>query len=159
MIQVVGTPDNSAATCPQSRAAHVTPAALDLLCARPAGFEVILDAVDEPLLVAALAAVTAERQPATITLSTDTATLRLEPGHAPSLDALADCRAPRLVLRRLTEPAPAPAENAARPSRYDPARTGDTGLDGLERLARRTYVPASEASRLTGAGAGLTDND
>ncbi len=29
----------------------------------------------------------------------------------------------------------------------------------LERFAHRTYVPASEASRLSGAGAGLTDND
>lgn len=29
----------------------------------------------------------------------------------------------------------------------------------LTRLARRTYAPASEASRLSGAGAGLTDND
>ncbi len=29
----------------------------------------------------------------------------------------------------------------------------------LERFAHRTYVPASEESRLSGAGAGLTDND
>ena len=29
----------------------------------------------------------------------------------------------------------------------------------LEELAHQTYVPASEESRLRGAGAGLTDND
>jgi len=29
----------------------------------------------------------------------------------------------------------------------------------LQKLAARTYVPASQASRATGAGAGLTDND
>jgi hypothetical protein len=29
----------------------------------------------------------------------------------------------------------------------------------LERYSRKTFVPASEASRLAGAGAGLTDND
>lgn len=29
----------------------------------------------------------------------------------------------------------------------------------LQELAARTYVPASEASRLAGAGAGLSDND
>ena len=29
----------------------------------------------------------------------------------------------------------------------------------LERLAEKTYAPATEASRLTGAGAGLNDND
>ena len=31
--------------------------------------------------------------------------------------------------------------------------------DRLDRFARRTYAPATEASRLKGAGAGLTDND
>lgn len=31
--------------------------------------------------------------------------------------------------------------------------------DRLNELAQRTYVPASEASRLSGAGAGLNDND
>jgi len=30
---------------------------------------------------------------------------------------------------------------------------------GLDTLARRTYAPATEASRAAGAGAGLTDND
>ena len=29
----------------------------------------------------------------------------------------------------------------------------------LEKMASKTYVPESEASRLKGAGAGLTDND
>jgi hypothetical protein len=32
-------------------------------------------------------------------------------------------------------------------------------LSPLERLERRTYVPASDASRISGAGAGLSDND
>ena len=32
-------------------------------------------------------------------------------------------------------------------------------LDALSEFAARTYAPASEASRLSGAGAGLTDND
>lgn len=32
-------------------------------------------------------------------------------------------------------------------------------LHTLEQFAHKTYVPASEASRLAGAGAGLTDND
>lgn len=31
--------------------------------------------------------------------------------------------------------------------------------DRLQTLAHKSYVPASEASRLAGAGAGLTDND
>jgi hypothetical protein len=32
-------------------------------------------------------------------------------------------------------------------------------LEKLKGLAARTYVPASEASRAAGAGAGLSDND
>jgi hypothetical protein len=32
-------------------------------------------------------------------------------------------------------------------------------LEALESLAFRTYVEASESSRLAGAGAGLSDND
>lgn len=32
-------------------------------------------------------------------------------------------------------------------------------IDGLTALAARTYAPATEASRLLGAGAGLSDND
>ncbi|MGE8412715.1 MAG: DUF3726 domain-containing protein [Pseudomonas sp.] len=35
----------------------------------------------------------------------------------------------------------------------------DDVQQALERLAARTYVPASEASRLLGAGAGLSDNN
>jgi len=43
---------------------------------------------------------------------------------------------------------------AARVGSIDPA-----ALDSLERLAARTYAPATEASRMQGAGAGVTDND
>lgn len=38
--------------------------------------------------------------------------------------------------------------------------TGDKdSIDSLMRLADKTYAPATEASRLGGAGAGITDND
>ena len=46
---------------------------------------------------------------------------------------------------------PRPA-NAARP-------VADALWARLEMLAARTYVPATEASRASGAGAGLSDND
>ena len=39
------------------------------------------------------------------------------------------------------------------------ARATQDSLNWLNKLAHRTYVPASEESRLAGAGAGLTDND
>ncbi|WP_425038213.1 DUF3726 domain-containing protein [Primorskyibacter sp. S187A] len=45
---------------------------------------------------------------------------------------------------------------AAMPARLAPSKAL---LDALAPLAHKTYVPASEASRTAGAGAGLTDND
>lgn len=44
-------------------------------------------------------------------------------------------------------------------SRVGPVDIADEIWEGLSALAHRTYVPATEASRLKGAGAGLTDND
>ncbi len=44
-------------------------------------------------------------------------------------------------------------------TRYDAADSNDGGWDDLAGLARRMHVPASDASRQAGAGAGLTDND
>ena len=42
-----------------------------------------------------------------------------------------------------------------------PARIyiGDEGYELLKAFAHKTYVPSSQASRASGAGAGLTDND
>lgn len=45
------------------------------------------------------------------------------------------------------------------PPACEPATVAQSTWDGLNVLAFKTYVPASEASRLAGAGAGLTDND
>lgn len=39
------------------------------------------------------------------------------------------------------------------------ANPDEDTLSALNRLAHRTYAPATEASRLSGAGAGLSDND
>jgi|GEM_PF-913007 len=41
----------------------------------------------------------------------------------------------------------------------EPVEIDDTGWSRLSEFAFRSYVPESEASRLSGAGAGLTDND
>jgi len=45
------------------------------------------------------------------------------------------------------------------PPAHDRAEVRADALARLERLARRTYAPATERSRMAGAGAGLTDND
>ena len=54
--------------------------------------------------------------------------------------------------------APAEAAAAMRPATAAARRVPLDVWQGLDRLAFRTYVPASEASR-AGAGAGTTDND
>lgn len=43
--------------------------------------------------------------------------------------------------------------------KLEAAAVGDATWQALQKLAARTYVPASDRSRLAGAGAGLTDND
>lgn len=44
-------------------------------------------------------------------------------------------------------------------SKLGPFEVDAQTLDALNAWAAKTYVPATEASRLAGAGAGLTDND
>jgi len=39
------------------------------------------------------------------------------------------------------------------------AKLGQDGFAGLSSLASKTYAPATDSSRLAGAGAGLNDND
>ncbi len=57
----------------------------------------------------------------------------------------------QLTLTRSDTPVAAPAVQAVTVSQ--------ALWDALGDLAAKTYVPATEASRLAGAGAGLTDND
>ena len=88
---------------------------------------------------------------------------------------LRDVDAPRLI-NALVEASPAGvvvseadgelilALDASRPVEDVPSHEGPVDVpqpvvDALGALAARTYVPATEASRLAGAGAGLTDND
>ena len=64
------------------------------------------------------------------------------------------------LLARVEALSLAPARPPARglPTTTEVAIPADT-LAALEALGHRTYAPATEASRLSGAGAGLTDND
>lgn len=67
-------------------------------------------------------------------------------------DGVADPLAASVVV------APVEAAAAMRPATAAPRRVSLSVWQGLDRLAFRTYVPASAASR-AGAGAGTTDND
>ena len=152
--------DGTRAACHATSTAYVGPSALDLLIARPAGFEIALDAVDEPLLMMALAVVASRRYGVGLLVETENGAIAIEHGRRTDLTSLANARAIQLVLRRSARPAGRKTQpHTAFASRYDPAKVSDTGLAALESLACRTYVPASVSSRLQGAGAGLTDND
>ena len=58
--------------------------------------------------------------------------------------------------RLVIEADPATPAKPALPARIT---LPDDLAQDLSTLAQKTYVPATEASRMTGAGAGLTDND
>jgi hypothetical protein len=151
--------DGAHASCRTTSAAHAGPSALDLLLANPAGFEITLDAVDEPLLIAALAVVAARRYTAQFTLAAGGDTVSITRDRRADIAALGRARGRQLVMRRLDATGARPYLMISPACRYDPEKLSDDGVAGLERLARMTYVPASEGSRLRGAGAGLTDND
>jgi hypothetical protein len=151
--------DGAQAICPATSAARAGSSALDLLLAKPPGFEVTLDAVDEPLLIAALAVVAARPYASGFAVTAQRATLTIERDRRTDFAALENARSIPIVLRRLDATAARPSRAMTPASRYDPEQVSDDGVAGLERLARMTYVPASDASRLKGAGAGLTDND
>lgn len=65
-----------------------------------------------------------------------------------------------LAIDPLSEQTPLALSYQGQPA-VVPARLGASGalMDALSALAHKTYVPATDASRLAGAGAGLTDND
>ena len=67
---------------------------------------------------------------------------------------------PPATTQRLADALAAASGFELEPKAASGARpVADALWDRLEILAARTYVPANAASRATGAGAGLTDND
>ena len=110
-----------------------------------------LSAVSQPMMLLPFAAMAARQIGATVTVTstgvvavTDGAGLRLS-GDFPSGTAdLTVSKGGQLLD-------PKPLSTRATPS----PRSWDT----LNRLAHRTYAPATEESRRLGAGAGLSDND
>nr|WP_178125119.1 MULTISPECIES: DUF3726 domain-containing protein [unclassified Pseudomonas] len=116
-----------------------------------------LDEVAHPQLLLPFVSVTARQLELALELSWD------------NCQVLFDCRGAAFMLQADGLDAP----HAARVSCTRATGTGEfkhplggplpllnaTVQDALEQLAARTYVPASEASRLLGAGAGLSDNN
>lgn len=85
----------------------------------------------------------------------------LGPGHTPlcsvsgpqDIADLPSLKDKRLRFRRAAD------KTDCQPISWQHSETELTVWQALERLAHQTYVPASEASRKMGAGAGLVDND
>ena len=135
-------------------------AAIDLLLAQSQSEPepVILEALNVPTLLLGLCGDAADQHRSAFTLARANTTITvapdadLKPEHWP-FGANGDL----CILR--TSPAPAiTAPHLA--TRYHPIdNAAALAWDALMQLAHNTYVPASEHSRLAGAGAGLTDND
>lgn len=109
-----------------------------------------------PLLVAPYAAAAAKLTGATLELNWAGAQIVLAPGGI-AIEAEEALTAPGVegVLCRLANTSSGPLTVPTVRARCVPSAFWNY----LNILAHRTFAPASETSRLTGAGAGLTDND
>ena len=107
-----------------------------------------------PLLLVPFAAWTAEATLRPLRLTWTDADLSFgTQGVARNGPGLTSALAPEVQLHRLPESIPGNGPTHTR------AALDFETFEVLNRLAQRTYAPATEASRLAGAGAGLTDND
>ncbi len=152
----------------------VAPLAFDRLYAMEAGEEIALGRINVPLLVIALAAWRSEQVAFAVTVTWSgargTVGAHCRGGAvaiaAPVREALTDARDLEVGLAR---DAPAPREPVligAAELAAKRAAAVELGVYLADEAARRilvhageSYVPASESSRLSGAGAGLIDRD
>ncbi len=132
-------------------------AGIDLLLAGVAGDAVTLKELDEPRLLIGLAGVAAKAHGVGFAIGTETNEFVIGGGSGIAAAHVQLAGGETVALGR--RPDLSGVDGAVLASRYDPAATADGSWSLIEQLAHRTYVPASDASRLSGAGAGLTDND
>lgn len=140
---------------PDGRCAICGPSAIDLVMAGETTETVRVCNADAPLLIAGLAGVAAQNHEKGF---------RLEFGVGPAVTITSDTTridgagaAARCDVTISRQPVQ-PHSEAAMPA-ADGFVIDETVWRRLAQLAAKTYVPASEASRIKGAGAGLTDND
>ena len=129
-------------------------AAMDLLIAGPTSRPVTLTGVDAPMLILGLAGFAAETYGMAIEVGFKAGPATVSPS---GLDMAGPTPEPGDTLRltRVPDGDARPVGNRARLEIDVPDRIWAVALD----LARRTYVPTSEQSRLRGAGAGIRDVD
>jgi hypothetical protein len=99
--------------------------------------------------------------PRTVSIRLDDAEIRCNPGEHPSASVPAEALAllAEATLSVRFPPAPLPRLAHALPMQFRRSLVAAADWRRLEALASRTYVPASDHSRRTGAGAGLLDDE
>lgn len=110
--------------------------------------------VAQPLLVVAMLGRAAEATGMTFALEWNGATAVCGPDGFTLESAAASLAPDASILLRRVGNAPPPVPTDVRARAVDAA-----AWSSLERLASRTYAPATDASRRAGAGAGKSDND
>ncbi|MEX3010715.1 DUF3726 domain-containing protein [Hoeflea sp. TYP-13] len=130
-------------------AATAGPAAMDLLLSKTDIRRVRIEDVDVPLLVAGLAGIRAAESNRAVLVEVDGAAKSLA---ACDFERLKHATAITFVLG--TGQLSSGADTGVSAAEVDAAAWSD-----CEKLAARTYVPATEQSRVRGAGANITDND
>lgn len=135
-----------------ARAAIDGPTAMDFLLAKVAPSVVLTD-VDAPLLIIGLAGVAAAESDVCIDVEVDGVHhVALVPDGLASVIGSEIGGSLRLSLtNRVAKAVDNPSTSGIEVSK--------DAWDLISELAQKTYVPETEASRLAGAGAGLTDND
>lgn len=132
--------------CPIATGASISDMAQDL---PDTGWHLI--GVDCPMLLIPFLAALSEKTGHPIAMEADGSTVLIENANVAVTGAL-KTYAERVVVQKASDvPTPCPLVTRAHPTDPDWAE--------LQRLAHRTYAPATAASRLKGAGAGETDND
>lgn len=131
--------------------AAVGASAFDLLVAKPSR-PVEFTEVAHPMLLLGLAAAAAERTGWTFRLASgDGSSVDVNPQESAASTSLPDPVVITVLSATRSDEPPVVS--------FLPVDVDDEAFSRLSVLAARTYVPATEASRLSGAGAGLTDND
>ncbi len=132
--------------CPLSNGAYLSDSA-HILKSDP----IVLRQVECPLLLVPFAAYAARRLDTCIAITCDGAEIVTDGTVVSTSDALPN-RADHVEIRPSGDlTSIAPQQSRATPNPGD--------WETLNRFAHRTYAPATDASRLLGAGAGLSDND
>jgi Protein of unknown function (DUF3726) len=138
---------------PDARAA-AAPSAFDLLAEAEGPMRVALRRVDQPLLVVGLAGIAAETYGGRYELSFPGGGQADVSAEGVSWNGPMPRPGAGIVIIRQ------PTHSALRCAMPSAGVTVDDALwDRAREMAARTFVPASDASRARGAGAGLIDND